>query len=55
MRAGLITIFVLAMAGGLSGCGQKGPLYQDVPATTGAAEESVAEQSASDSEEDRPR
>ena len=31
MRAGLITLVVLVLAGTLSGCGQKGPLYHDAP------------------------
>lgn len=31
MRAGLITLVFLVLAGGLSGCGQKGPLYHEAP------------------------
>lgn len=31
MRAGQITLVVLVLAGTLSGCGQKGPLYHDAP------------------------
>lgn len=50
MNAGLITVFVLVMAGFLSGCGQKGPLYQETPA------EAEAEQStAPESDEHRSR
>jgi|GEM_PF-1239986 predicted small lipoprotein YifL len=46
MKAWLVTVFVLAMAGGMSGCGQKGPLYQDAPTQTSA--EDGAEENAED-------
>lgn len=55
MKAGLITVFVLLVTAGLNGCGQKGPLYRDLPAKTDVTEESIDGQSVSGIEEDRPR
>ena len=31
MKAGLITLILLVLAVSLSGCGQKGPLYRELP------------------------
>jgi len=55
MKAGLITVFLLAMAGNLTGCGQKGPLYRDAPAKVDAVKEPGARQAGSESEEHRSR
>ena len=55
MKAGLISVFLLAMAGNLTGCGQKGPLYRDAPAKVDAVTEPGAGQAASESEERRSR
>jgi predicted small lipoprotein YifL len=53
MKAGLITVFVLVLAGLLSGCGQKGPLYQDeYPGEQAGAE---AEKSSTPENDDRSR
>lgn len=49
MKAGLIAVFMLALAASLPGCGQKGPLYQEVPAQVDA--EPTA---ASDTDPDHP-
>lgn len=48
MKAGLIVLVLLVMAGGLSGCGQKGPLYQEEP-----GQESAEKDAGQDSDTDR--
>jgi predicted small lipoprotein YifL len=55
MKAVFISVFFLAMAGHLSGCGQKGPLYGDAPTKVDAVKEPGAEQAGSESEEHRSR
>ena len=49
MKAGLIAVVMLMLAGQLSGCGQKGPLYQEAP-----AEPSAEQAAASGTDPDRP-
>ncbi|MEP1216764.1 MAG: lipoprotein [Marinobacter sp.] len=48
MKPGPTIVFLLLMAGFIGGCGQKGPLYREVP----SGNDAVAEQ-ASDSEQGR--
>lgn len=48
MKPGKTIIFLLVLAGFLAGCGQKGPLYREVP-----AENVDAADQASDSRQDR--
>ncbi|MDK8465598.1 lipoprotein [Marinobacter sp. SS13-12] len=55
MKPGQTIIFLLVMAGFVAGCGQKGPLYRDVPSdnNTAAEQASDSEQSRSDDTGDR--
>jgi len=54
MKAGLITVLLLVLAGNLSGCGQKGPLYRESPAQAASVKTPDAEKDpASDAEETR--
>lgn len=48
MKAGLIVMVFLVMVGGLSGCGQKGPLYQEEP-----GQESAEKDTGQDRDTDR--
>lgn len=52
MKAGLITMIFLVLAGALSGCGQKGPLYQEEPGQE-SAEKSVDRDAEADSDANR--
>ncbi len=53
MRARLLMVFLLVAGPLVAGCGQKGPLYREVPASV-TAEPQSAPASATDDERRRP-
>ena len=55
MQPGQTILFLLVMVGFLVGCGQKGPLYREAPASDGAVSEQTSrdEQNSSEQADDQ--